>query len=80
MNFLPLKAGSGPRHFTFVEQTSTEEDWPRDFEIDPSGKFVVAANQESGIMVLFSWDKFSVTLIESDITVPYGVCVKFLKY
>ncbi|WP_395947801.1 beta-propeller fold lactonase family protein [Bacillus sp. X1(2014)] len=32
-----------------MEHTSTEEDWPRDFEIDPNGKFVVAANQSLGI-------------------------------
>ncbi|MCM3724886.1 lactonase family protein [Neobacillus cucumis] len=72
--------GSG--ELTFVEHTSTEGNWPRDFEIDPSGKFVVAVNQESGNAVLYSRDEVSgrLTLITSDITVPYGVCVKFLNY
>ncbi|MED4227725.1 lactonase family protein [Neobacillus cucumis] len=75
-----VEQGSG--ELTFVERTSTEGDWPRDFEIDPSGKFVVAANQESSNVVLYSRDEASgkLTLITSDITVPYGVCVKFLNY
>ncbi|WP_160726056.1 lactonase family protein [Bacillus sp. USDA818B3_A] len=72
--------GSG--ELTFVEHTSTEGDWPRDFEIDPSGKFVIAVNQESGNAVLYTRDEVSgrLTLVTSDITVPYGVCVKFLNY
>lgn len=65
---------------TFVECVSTEGDWPRDFELDPSEKFIVASNQESGNLVLFSRDDATgkLTLIQSDIPVPYPVCVKFL--
>ncbi len=75
-----LDSGSG--ELAFGEHTSTEGDWPMDFEIEHSRKFVVAANQESGNAVLYSRDEFSgrLTLITSDITVPYGVCVKFLNY
>lgn len=64
----------------FVERVSTEGDWPRDFALDPSEKFIVVANQESGNVVLFARDMESgrLTLMESDITVTYGVCVKFL--
>ncbi|WP_163183616.1 lactonase family protein [Neobacillus sedimentimangrovi] len=65
---------------TFVEHTSTEGDWPRDFSLDPSEKFIVASNQESSNLVLFARDEFSgrLSLIQSDITVPHPVCVKFL--
>lgn len=64
----------------FVEHTSTEGDWPRDFGIDPSGKYIVASNQESSNLVLFSRDENTgkLTLLQSDIKVPYPVCVKFL--
>lgn len=64
----------------FVERTSTEGDWPRDFALDPSEKFIVASNQESGNLVLYARDKESgrLSLIESDIQVPCPVCVKFL--
>jgi 6-phosphogluconolactonase len=64
---------------SFVEHTSTEGDWPRDFEIDPSEKFIVASNQESSNIVLYSRDESTgrLTLLESDIKVPHPVCVKF---
>ncbi|WP_413307883.1 lactonase family protein [Bacillus sp. 1P10SD] len=67
---------------SFVEHVSTEGDWPRDFSLDPSEKFVVASNQESGNLVLYSRDEGTgkLTLIQSDIAVPYPVCVKFLHY
>jgi 6-phosphogluconolactonase len=66
---------------SFVEHTSTEGDWPRDFEIDPSEKFIVASNQESSNIVLYSRDEGTgrLTLLQSDIKVPHPVCVKFLS-
>jgi 6-phosphogluconolactonase len=64
----------------FVERISSEGDWPRDFEIDPTGKFIVALNQESSNLVLYARDMVTgkLTLLQSDIGVPYPVCVKFL--
>ncbi|WP_419955813.1 lactonase family protein [Neobacillus niacini] len=65
---------------SFVEHTSTEGDWPRDFAIDPSGKYILASNQESSNLTLFARDENSgkLTLLQSDIKVPHPVCVKFL--
>lgn len=67
---------------TFVEHTSTEGSWPRDFMLDPTEKFLVASNQESGNLVLFARDAETgkLTLLQSDVAVPYPVCVKFLNY
>lgn len=67
---------------TFLEHTSSEGDWPRDFALDPSETFIVASNQESNNLVLFYRDEFSgrLTLIQSDVTVPHPVCVKFLQH
>jgi 6-phosphogluconolactonase len=66
---------------TFVEYTSTEGNWPRDFVLDPSENFIVASNQESSNLVLFSRDKETgkLTLVQSDVSVPDPVCVKFLN-
>lgn len=66
---------------SFVERTSTEGDWPRDFVIDPSEKFIVASNQESSNIVLYSRDESTgrLTLLQSDIKVPHPVCVKFIR-
>ncbi|MBV7507069.1 lactonase family protein [Bacillus sp. sid0103] len=65
---------------SFVERTSTEGDWPRDFMLDPTEKFIIASNQESSNIVLFSRDLNTgkLTLLLSDIEVPHPVCIKFL--
>jgi 6-phosphogluconolactonase len=66
---------------TFIEWTSTEGNWPRDFVLDPSEAFLVATNQESNTMTLFSRDVSTgkLSLIQSDVKVPEPVCVKFLN-
>lgn len=65
---------------TFVEYTPTEGEWPRDFSLDPTEKFIVAANQHTGNLVLFSRDEKTgkLTFTGSEVTVPEGVCVKFV--
>ncbi|MDZ5606371.1 lactonase family protein [Bacillus pseudomycoides] len=65
---------------TFVETVSTEGDWPRDFALDPTEKFVVVSNEKSSNLVLFSRNKSTgkLTLLQSDVRVPEPVCVKFL--
>ncbi|MBM7691007.1 6-phosphogluconolactonase [Peribacillus deserti] len=66
---------------SLVEYTSTEGSWPRDFAFDPTEKFLIASNQESSSLVLYERDVATgkLTLVQSDIKVPYPVCVKFLK-
>ncbi|MEC2468389.1 lactonase family protein [Bacillus cereus] len=65
----------------FVEHTSTEGNWPRDFVLDPTEKFLVATNEKSHNLVLFSRDESTgkLTLLQSDVAVPEPVCVKFLN-
>lgn len=67
---------------SFVAHTSTEGNWPRDFVLDPSERYLVASNQNSSNIVIFSRDAQSgkLTLLKSDIKVPDPVCVKFLNY
>ncbi|OTY35147.1 6-phosphogluconolactonase [Bacillus thuringiensis serovar pingluonsis] len=66
---------------TFVEHTSTEGNWPRDFVLDPTEKFLVATNEKSHNLVLFSRNESTgkLTLLQSDVAVPEPVCVKFLN-
>ncbi|WP_353855035.1 lactonase family protein [Bacillus sp. Bos-x628] len=63
-----------------VEITSSEGNWPRDFVLDPTESFLVGSNQESSNLVLYKRDKETgrLTVLQSDITVPHPVCVKFL--
>ncbi|WP_110927919.1 lactonase family protein [Bacillus massiliglaciei] len=64
-----------------VETVSTAGHWPRDFSLDPTEKFLIASNEESGNLSLFRRDVKTgkLTLLQSDVKVPYPVCVKFLK-
>ncbi|MCL6573082.1 MAG: lactonase family protein [Bacillus sp. (in: Bacteria)] len=65
---------------SFIEHTPTEGDWPRDFSLDPTERFLIASNQESSNLVLFSRDENTgkLSLLQADIAVPHPVCVKFL--
>jgi 6-phosphogluconolactonase len=64
----------------FVEHTSTEGNWPRDFVLDPTEKFLIGSNQNSSNIVLYSRDENTgkLSLLQSDVMVPDPVCVKFL--
>jgi 6-phosphogluconolactonase len=76
-----FKVNEASGKLIFIEHTSTEGDWPRDFILDPSEKYLIALNQESCNLVLFARDETTgkLTLLQSDIEVPYPVCVKFLN-
>ncbi len=60
-------------------RTSCGGDWPRNFVIDPSGKYLLTANQKSGNIVLYKIDQKSglpvATSREFKIDAP--VCLKF---
>lgn len=75
-----LRVDQETGELSFVERTSTEGDWPRDFMFDPTENFIVASNQESSNIVLFSRDLNTgkLTLLQSNIKVPHPVCIKFL--
>ncbi|HHT7189390.1 lactonase family protein [Bacillus cereus group sp. Bc222] len=66
----------------FVDSIDTEGNWPRDFVLDPTEKFLLVSNEKSSNLVLFSRDKHTgkLTLLQSDIIVPNPVCLKFLNY
>lgn len=63
-----------------VQRITVAGSFPRDFAIDPTGKFLLVANQESDNATLFSRSLTSgkLTCLQKDIVLPEGVCVKFL--
>ena len=63
-----------------VEQESTRGEVPRNFGIDPTGQYLLAANQNTGNVVVFRIDPETGGLCPtgSSIEVPRPVCVKFL--
>lgn len=65
---------------TFLEHVSSGGEWPRDFAIDPSESYVIVSNQHTGNVVLFTRDKTSGKLNQTNsaIDVPEVVCLKFM--
>ncbi|MDN7145330.1 lactonase family protein [Liquorilactobacillus mali] len=62
--------------------TSTEGEFPRDFALDSTEKFLVVTNQNTDNATLFerSSTDGSLTLLQKDIPVPEGVCVSFARF
>jgi 6-phosphogluconolactonase len=65
---------------TSLGATSTEGKTPRNFRIDPSGAWLIAANQDDGNLVVFRIDKATGKLNATgeQAKVPFPVCVKFV--
>jgi 6-phosphogluconolactonase len=65
---------------TSLGATSTEGKTPRNFRIDPSGSWLIAANQDTGNLVVYKIDKASGKLSPTgeQAKVPFPVCIKFV--
>jgi 6-phosphogluconolactonase len=61
-------------------QTPTGGKWPRHFAIDPSGEYLLVANQNSNNVVVFKIDKQSGEMKPTKVVVkaPSPVCLVFL--
>jgi 6-phosphogluconolactonase len=59
---------------------STEGDWPRNFSVDPTGRWLLVANQRSDSVVVFGRDPDNGRLTPSGqrIAIPSPVCLRFL--
>lgn len=64
---------------TLAGQTSCGGEWPRNFVIDPSGKYILVGNQRSGNISLFSIDEKTGIPIEpgKDFKITTPACLKF---
>jgi 6-phosphogluconolactonase len=65
---------------TFVERQSTLGKNPRDFAIDPTGKFLVVANQNSDTIFVYRIDKNTgkLSMISTRLQIGNPVCLKFV--
>lgn len=66
---------------TLVGHQSTLGKTPRNFNIDPSGNFLLVANQDSNDMVIFRRDKTTGLLTDTGRKIDVGnpVCIKWIK-
>jgi 6-phosphogluconolactonase len=65
----------------YVGHQATQGKTPRQFEIDPTGRFLLVANQDTDTIVTFRIDPQAGTLEPTGqvAQVPTPVCVKFLR-
>ena len=63
-----------------LNTVSTNGNGPRDFELDPSEKYLLAANQDSDDLTIFKRNpnKGNLTPLENKISIPECVCVHFI--
>jgi len=64
-----------------LDQTvSTEGDWPRNFSLHPTGRWLLVANQRSDSVVVFGRDPDNgrLTPTRQRIAIPSPVCLRFL--
>ncbi|EUJ31236.1 hypothetical protein MFLO_09292 [Listeria floridensis FSL S10-1187] len=63
-----------------LETISVEGAGPRDFDLDPSGTILLAANENTQNVTIFGVNQATgrLTLLQKDISVPEPVCVKFI--
>jgi 6-phosphogluconolactonase len=62
-----------------VQVISTGGDWPRNFTLDPTGRWLLVANQRSGGVTVFSRNAMSgaLTATSQRIELPSPVCLRF---
>ncbi|KAF2068721.1 hypothetical protein CYY_009960 [Polysphondylium violaceum] len=67
------------RSVSFVEHVPTEGKHPRDFNIDPSGAYLIVANMQTNNLTLFSRDANSgkLRLLQKDFKAPEAVCIVY---
>ncbi len=64
---------------TLAGHTSCGGEWPRNFVIDPSGRFILVGNQKSDYISVLKINKRTgvPSVIVNNITVKSPVCLKF---
>jgi len=78
-NMLTIFSINSDGKLTLVGFQSTMGKTPRNFNFDPSGNFLLVANQNSNNVVIFKRNKQTglLTALEKQIEVPNPVCVKW---
>jgi 6-phosphogluconolactonase len=78
-NSIAALAISDTGALSLKQTVSTEGDWPRNFTLDPSGRWVLVANQKSNSIVVLGRDEKSsrLTPTHHQLALPTPVCLRF---
>lgn len=61
----------------YIGFVNTRGNWPRNFTLDPTGKFLLVANQLSDNISVFRIEKDGIPRFTSDVKTPRPVCLLF---
>ena len=66
---------------TLMQSVPTAGDWPRNFTLDPTGRWLLVANQRSGSILVFerNQDDGRLTPTPQRIDLPSPVCLRFAR-
>jgi 6-phosphogluconolactonase len=78
-NSIAAFAIGGTGALSLKQTVSTEGDWPRNFALDPSGRWLLVANQKSDSIVVFARDENTsrLTPTHHQLALPSPVCLRF---
>jgi 6-phosphogluconolactonase len=64
---------------TLIDTVSTGGNWPRNFSLDPTGRWLLAANQRSNTIVVLHRDPATgrLTMTDRHLDIPSPACVRF---
>ena len=67
---------------TLAQTISTGGDWPRNFSLDPTERWLLVANQRSGDIVVFARDREtgSLTATGQRLAIPSPACLRFRSH
>jgi 6-phosphogluconolactonase len=66
-------------HLKYIDSFSCKGDSPRDFQLDPTGNFLLSANENSDNITIFSINQLTgvLTFIKSE-NIPTPTCIEFI--
>jgi len=78
-NSIAVFSIAGEGTLALEQVISTEGDWPRNFSLDPTGRWLLVGNQRSNSVLVFGRDQESgrLTLTRQRISIPSPVCLRF---
>lgn len=78
MNSIAVFSRDDQGKLKLLANVPTEGDWPRNFVLDPTGRYILAANQKSHNITVFRLDNGIPVFTGKELKIPAPVCLEFL--
>ncbi len=78
MNSIAVFSRDDQGMLKLLANVSTEGNWPRNFILDPTGRYILAANQKSHNITVFQLENGIPVFTGKELKIPAPVCLEFL--